>query len=70
MMTEPADQPWGRYVLSRRSWTDPEDERQACLAYAALRYSLETLVRVAGTRGCIESGFEAAAGGVGRARGV
>ncbi len=28
--------------------------------YAASRCSLETLVRVAGTRGCIKSGFEAA----------
>ena len=60
VMAVPVDQPWGHHVLSWRSRTDLEDERQACLVYAALRCSLETLVRVAGMRGCIESGFAGA----------
>ena len=48
-----------RNVLSWWSRTDPEDERQAYLMYAAPRCFMETLVRGAGTRGCIESGFAA-----------
>ena len=60
VMVVPVDQPWGRHVFSWRSRTDPEDERQACLVYAAPRCFLETLVRVAGTRECIESGFAGA----------
>ena len=47
-------------MLSWRSRTHPEDKRQAYLVYAAPRCFVETLVRVAGTRGCIESGFAAA----------
>ena len=60
VLAEPEDQPWGRYLLFRRSCPDPADGRQAYLVYAAQRCSLETLVQVAGTRWCIESGFEAA----------
>ncbi len=60
MLAEPEAAEWERYVLFRRSRTDPEDGRQAYLVYAAQRCSLETLVRVAGTRWCIESGFEVA----------
>ena len=47
-------------MLFRRSCTDPAAGRQAYLVHAAPPCSLETLVRVAGTRWCIESAFEAA----------
>ena len=59
VLTEPEDAEWGRYVLFRRSRADPDDE-QAYFVYAAQRQAcaLETLVRVAGTRGCIERAFE------------
>ena len=60
VLAEPEDQPWGRYLLFRRSRTDPADGRQAYLVYAARPCALETLVAVAGTRWCIESAFEAA----------
>ncbi len=59
-LAEPEDQPWGRYLLFRRSRTDPAEGRQAYLVYSAQGCPRETLVRVAGTRGCIESAFEAA----------
>ena len=39
--------------------TDPANGRQAYLVHATQRCLLETLVQVAGTRGCIESSFEA-----------
>ena len=60
-LVEPDDAGWGRYILFRRSRSDPADW-QAYFAYAAQRSActLETLVRVAGTRRCIESAFEAA----------
>ena len=62
VLAEPEDAAWGRYLLFRRSCTDPADGRQAHLVYAAQRRTctLETLVQVAGTRWCIESAFEAA----------
>ena len=61
-LAEPEDAEWGRYLLFRRSRTDPADGRQAYLVHAARRSTctLETLVAVAGTRWCIESAFEAA----------
>ena len=62
VLAEPEDAAWGRYLLFRRSATDPADGCQAYLVYAAQRQAcaLETLVQVAGTRWCIESAFEAA----------
>ena len=60
-LAEPEDAEWGRYVLFRRSRSNPADG-QAYLVYAAQRRAcaLETLVRVAGTRRGIGGGFEAA----------
>ncbi len=63
-LAAPADQPWGRYLLCRRSREDPA-RTQAYLVLAPQECALETLVQVAGTRWCIESGFEAAKGEVG-----
>ncbi len=63
-LAAPAGQPWGRYLLCRRSREDPA-RPQAYLVHAPQGCALQTLVQVAGTRGCIESGFEAAKGEVG-----
>ena len=57
-------QPWGRYLLCRRSREDPA-RPQAYLVLAPQGCPLQTLVQVAGTRGCIENSFEAAQGEVG-----
>ena len=59
VLAEPEDADWGRYVLFRRACADPDDA-QAYFVYAAQRQActLETLVRVAGTRWCIERAFE------------
>ena len=59
VLAAPEDADWGRYVLFRRACADPDDG-QAYFVYAAQRQTcaLETLVRVAGTRGCIERAFE------------
>ena len=59
VLAEPEDAEWGRYVLFRRFCVDPDDG-QAYFVYAAQRQAcaLETLVRVAGTRGCIKRAFE------------
>ena len=59
-LAEPEDAEGSRCVLFRRSCTDPAAGRQAYLVQAAPGCPLETLVRVAGTRWCIESAFEAA----------
>ena len=48
-----------RSLLFRRSCTDPDDWT-AYRVHAPRDTALDTVVRVAGTRGCIESGFEAA----------
>ena len=64
VLAEPADQPWGRYLLFRRARAEPT-QVQAYLVYAAWRCSPATLVQVADTRGCIEGGFDAAKGEVG-----
>ena len=47
-------QPWGRYLLCRRSREDPA-RPQAYLVLAPPGCPLQTLVQVAGTRGCIEN---------------
>ena len=63
-LAAPAGQPWSRYLLCRRSREDPA-RQQAYLVLAPQGCALQTLVQVAGTRWCIESGFEAAQGEVG-----
>ena len=63
-LAAPTGQPRGRYLLCRRSREDPA-RLQAYLVLAPQDCALQTLVQVAGTRGCIESGFEAAKGEVG-----
>ena len=55
---------WERWLLVRRSLSDP-NERTGYIAFAPADTSLQTLVKVAGTRWTIESGFEAAKGEVG-----
>ena len=63
-LAAPTGPPRGRYLLCRRSREDPA-RLQAYLVLAPQDCALQTLVQVAGTRGCIESGFEAAKGEVG-----
>ena len=63
-LAAPAGQPWSRYLLCRRSREHPA-QPQAYLVLAPQGCALQTLVQVAGTRWCIESGFEAAQGEVG-----
>ena len=60
VLTAPEDTEGDRYVLFRRSCTDPAAGCQAYLVHAVQRCLLETLVRVAGMRGCIKSAFKAA----------
>lgn len=58
---------WERWLLARRSLTDPDDPRSSAyfLAFAPAETTLADLVRVAGVRWSIETGFEAAKGEVG-----
>ena len=63
-LAEPREPDWRRGLLVRRSVSDPAD-LTADLVFAPQRTTLEELVRVAGTRWPIESGFEAAKGEVG-----
>ena len=60
----PEGQPWGRYLRFRRSQGEV-NPIQAYLVYADQPCDREILVPVVGTRGCIESGCEAAKGEVG-----
>jgi SRSO17 transposase len=55
---------WRRWLLVRRSISTPT-ELQAYVVFALPATTLETVVRVAGSRWTIESGFEAAKGEVG-----
>jgi SRSO17 transposase len=55
---------WRRWLLVRRSMSDPKDVT-AYVVFAPPATSLEELVRVAGSRWTIESGFEGAQGEVG-----
>jgi SRSO17 transposase len=55
---------WRRWLLVRRSLSTPT-ELQAYVVFALPATTLETVVRVAGSRWTIESGFEAAKGEVG-----
>jgi SRSO17 transposase len=59
ILAEPEAADWGHYLLFRRACTAAHDW-QAYVAFAPQGCDLETLVAVAGRRGCIEHAFEAA----------
>jgi SRSO17 transposase len=63
-LAEPQEPGWRRWLLVRRSVSDPKGVT-ASVVFAPQATSLAQLVRVAGTRWTIESGFEAAKGEVG-----
>lgn len=63
-LDDPADPQWRRWLLVRRSCSDPK-EMTAYVVFAPWETPLPQVVRVAGTRWSIESGFEAAKGEVG-----
>jgi SRSO17 transposase len=65
-LAEPLEPDWRRWLLVRRSVSDPAD-LTAYTVLAPQRTTLEEVGRVAGTRWTIESGFEAAKGEVGLA---
>jgi SRSO17 transposase len=65
-LADPMDPPWRRWRLVRRSTTDAKDVT-AYVVFAPHATPLEEVVRVAGSRWIIESGFEAAKGDVGLA---
>ena len=72
VLTEPATAEGSRHLLFRRSCTDPATGHQAYLVHAAQRCSLETLVRMAGTRLVHRERLRGrqAGGGPGRVRGA
>jgi SRSO17 transposase len=63
-LADPVDPAWRRWLLVRRSLSAPT-ELSADVVFAAQAIALEEVVRVAGTRWTIESGFEAAKSEVG-----
>ena len=63
-LAEPVDPPWRRWLLGRRRVSAPQ-EMTAYGVFAPQATALEAVVRVAGSRWTIESGFEAAQGEVG-----
>jgi len=63
-LADPLDPQWRRWLLVRRSTSDPQDVT-AYVVFAPQATTLEELVRVAGSRWTIASGFEAAKGEVG-----
>jgi SRSO17 transposase len=63
-LAEPLEPDWRRRLLVRRRVSDPAD-LTAYSVFAPQRTTLEEVVRIAGTRWTIESGFEAAKGDVG-----
>jgi SRSO17 transposase len=63
-LAEPLEPDWRRWLLVRRRVSDLAD-LTAYVVFAPQRTTLEEVVRVAGTRWTIESGFEAAKGEVG-----
>jgi SRSO17 transposase len=63
-LADPVDLHWRRWLLVRRSLSDPK-ELTAYVVFAPLATALEEVVRVAGSRWTIESSFEAAKGEVG-----
>jgi SRSO17 transposase len=65
-LAEPLEPGWRRWLLVRRSGSDPKDVT-AYVVFAPQATSLAEVVRVAGSRWTIESGFEGAKGEVGLA---
>jgi SRSO17 transposase len=63
-LADPVDLAWRRWLLVRRSLSTPT-ELTAYVVFAAQATTLAEVVRVAGTRWTIESGFEAAKSEVG-----
>jgi SRSO17 transposase len=63
-LADPADPAWRRWLLVRRSLSTPT-ELTAYVVFATQATTLAEVVRVAGTRWTIESGFEAAKSEVG-----
>jgi SRSO17 transposase len=63
-LAEPLDPTWRRWLLVRRSLSEPAELR-AYVVFAPQATSLEEVVHVAGARWTIESSFEAAKGEVG-----
>ena len=63
-LAEPVDPTWHRWLLVRRSLSAPM-ELTASVVFASHATSLQEVVRVAGSRWTVESGFEAAKGEVG-----
>ena len=63
-LADPVDPQWRRWLLVRRSMSAPK-EMTAYVVFAPQATALEAVVRVAGRRWTIESGFEAAKGEVG-----
>lgn len=63
-LADPVEPHWRRWLLVRRSVTDPT-ERRAYVVFAPEATTLDKIVRVAGTRWTIESCIEAAKGEVG-----
>ena len=63
-LADPADPTWRRWLLVRPTCSDPT-QRTACVVFAPQGTALVEVVRVAGTRWTVESGFEAAKGKVG-----
>jgi len=63
-LADPVDPQWCRWLLVRRSMSDPKDVT-AYVVFAPQATALEEAVRVAGSRWTIESSFEAAKGEVG-----
>jgi SRSO17 transposase len=63
-LADPVDPTWRRWLLVRRSISEPAELR-AYVVFAPQATTLEEVVRVAGARWTIESSFEAAKGEVG-----
>jgi SRSO17 transposase len=63
-LADPEEPDWHRWLLVRRSVSDPK-ERQAYVVFVPQDTPLAEVVRVAGARWTIESGFEAAKSEVG-----
>jgi SRSO17 transposase len=63
-LADPTEPNWRRWLLVRRRVSEPTD-LAAYVVYAPQDTPLEGVIRVAGTRWTIESGFEAAKGEVG-----
>jgi SRSO17 transposase len=63
-LADPVDPTWHRWLLVRRSLSEPA-ERRAYVVFAPQATTLAEVVRVAGARWTIESSFEAAKGEVG-----